>query len=53
MNIKFVKRNFFKNLVETKAHEGLRENAEMWLIVAKNLGIFTRKERVVESVKSE
>jgi hypothetical protein len=53
MNINFVKRNFFKNIVETNATERLRENAEMWLIVAKNLGIFIRKEPVVESINSE
>ena len=43
MYINFIKRNFFKNIVETKAYEGLIENAERWLIIAKNLGIFAQK----------
>ena len=53
MNINFVKRNFFKSIVETKAHEGLIENAERWLIVAKNLGIFTKKETIASKPVSE
>ena len=44
MYINFIKRNFFKNIVESKGYDGLIDNAERWLIVAKNLGIFKKKE---------
>ena len=53
MNINFVKRNFFKNIVETKAYEGLIDNGQKWLVVAKNQGIFKKKEQPLPVVKSE
>lgn len=46
MNINFVKRNLFQTYIEQKACDGLKENGEKWLIIAKNIGVFKRKEQV-------
>ena len=43
INIVFVKSTLFKSRINTKTLEGMKENIESWVKLAKDLGFFERR----------